>query len=88
LTEGIDLENVDFISSEKGQIFLSDSLSPPKKDVQIIAPKNATAENSEKDELLNSVADDSNLEELLLELDDEEFKALEQSLLKGKKKPN
>lgn len=88
LTEGIDLENVDFISSEKGQIFLSDSLSPPKKDVQIIAPKNSTAENPEKDELLNSVADDSNLEELLLELDDEEFKALEQSLLKGKKKPN
>jgi hypothetical protein len=88
LTEGIDLENVDFISSEKGQIFLFDSLSPPKKDVQIIAPKNATSENPEKDELLNSVADDSNLEELLLELDDEEFKALEQSLLKGKKKPN
>jgi hypothetical protein len=89
LTEGIDLENMDFVSSEKGQIFLSDSLSPPKKDVQIIAdPKNPTAENPEKEELLNSVADDSNLEELLLELDDEDFKALEQSLLKGKKKPN
>ena len=89
LTEGIDLENMDFVSSEKGQIFLSDSLSPPKKDVQTPQdPSKPTAENPEKEELLNNVADDSNLEDMLMELDDEEFKALEHRLSKTKKKPN
>lgn len=89
LTESIDMENVAFISSEKNQLFPSDSLSPPKKEVQTPQdPSKTTAENPEKEELLNNVADESNLEDLLMELDDEEFKALEQSLLKNKKKPN
>jgi hypothetical protein len=89
LTEGIDLENLDYIPNEKAEIFPADSLSPPKTNVKIgEAPKNTTTENPEKEELLDNVADDSDLDELLLELDDEEFKALELSILKAKKKPN
>jgi hypothetical protein len=89
LTEGIDLENVEFISNEKAQIFPTDSLSPPKNSTQPnLEPQKNLPENPEKEELLNNIADDSDLEDLLLELDDEEFKALELSLLKGKKKPN
>ena len=89
LTEGFDLENVEFISNEKGQIFPTDSLSPPKNSTQPnLEPQKNLTENPEKEELLNNIADDSDLEDLLLELDDEEFKALELSLLKGKKKPN
>jgi len=89
LTEGIDLENLDYIPNEKAEIFPADSLSPPKTNVMIgEAPKNTTTENPEKEELLDNVADDSDLDELLLELDDEEFKALELSILKAKKKPN
>jgi len=89
LTEGIDLENLDYIPNEKAEIFPADSLSPPKTYVKIgEAPKNTTTENPEKEELLENVADDSDLDELLLELDEEEFKALELSILKAKKKPN
>ncbi len=89
LTEGVDLENIEFISSENNSIFPSDSLPPPKKEVQSTQePSKTTAENPEKEELLDKIADDANLEDLLLELDDEDFKALEQSLLKSKKKPN
>ena len=64
LTESIDMENVAFISSEKNQLFPSDSLAPPKKEVQTPQdPSKTTAENPEKEELLNNVADDSNLED-------------------------
>jgi hypothetical protein len=89
LTEGIDLENLDYVPNEKAEIFPADSLSPPKTNAKIgETPKITTTENQEKEELLDNVADDSDLDELLLELDDEEFKALELSILKAKKKPN
>ena len=89
LTEGIDLENLDYVPNEKAEIFPADSLSPSKTNVKTgETPKNTTTENPEKEELLDNVADDSDLDELLLELDDEEFKALELSILKAKKKPN
>jgi len=88
LIELAELENVDYISSEKGQIFPSDSLSPPKKETSPNAEIKQTSENPEKEELLDKIADDTNLDDLLLEMDEEDFKALEQALLKSKKKPN
>jgi len=89
LTEAAELENIDYVSSEKSQIIASDSLVPPKKEISSGSDiKKTTAENPEKEELLDNIADDTNLDDLLMELDDEDFKALEQALLKNKKKPN
>lgn len=63
-----------------------DSL-PPKPQNKVITEPKTQAQKTMKEEMEDDIADESDLEELLFELSDEEFKKLENALLKTPKKP-
>jgi hypothetical protein len=60
--------------------------TPKESDPQTV--KKPEQPGTMKEELEDDIADESDLDELLKDLGDEELKALEQALLKPKKKPN